>query len=594
MEERIVKETFHQFFLPTLTASITLSVLSMTDLIISGRFVGEDALTSISLALPITMFIQIAAALFGTGGAIALSARLGEGDRTQCSRIFTLSLGSAAAVGIAAAIAGTLLLEPIILLCGGSQGVVMELAKDYIGTLFLGMPFMILSPVMMTYLRNDNEQRYSMICVVTCGLFNVVFSTAFATVFHMGIMGIALATVMAQLLGCIMASLRLFRSNRMFHLVKCRPDFTLFAQILKPGLPVTVIFLSQAILTVIINRILMTEGGSQGVAVYAVIKYLINFMYALFDGVTGAIQPMLGIYYGEKEKQNILYTVKHSLVTMFGIALLMFLVMELLGGPLCRLFGVESGLLTEMTISAMHIEGICCLTSAFITYINAFYRCTGNEKVSFFISAGDNLLFPAGCVLLLSRGLTLGISGVWWGLVAGNLCTIVIWLFYCISRRQGPLLLDPAQYQRPADEYHVIYPAVQEQIQKLLTGVENFCAEREISMKREYYISLAIEELVVNVVNLAREDTRQQKHSREYYVDIRISPRPDGQVWLRIRDNLTEFNPGDLSTEDMKELALKNSDSPVNELGIGLVKKIAREYSYKRTIGFNNFSVILP
>ena len=40
MEERIVKETFHQFFLPTLTASITLSVLSMTDLIIAGRFVG--------------------------------------------------------------------------------------------------------------------------------------------------------------------------------------------------------------------------------------------------------------------------------------------------------------------------------------------------------------------------------------------------------------------------------------------------------------------------------------------------------------------------------------------------------------------------
>lgn len=140
----------------------------------------------------------------------------------------------------------------------------------------------------------------------------------------------------------------------------------------------------------------------------------------------------------------------------------------------------------------------------------------------------------------------------------------------------------------------MISPATPEQMNILLPNVETFCADMEIPMKKEYYINLAIEELVVNVINMAADHAKSHKNSKEYYVDIRISPTPDGEVGLRIRDNLTEFNPGDLSTDDMKELALKNENNVINELGIGMVKKIAKAYSYKRTIGFNNFSVILP
>lgn len=594
MEEQIVKDTFQRFFLPTVTASVTLSVISMTDLVIAGRFVGEVALTSISLALPIIILVQILAALFGTGGAIALSARLGRGEMEECSRIFTCALGSALLFGILAGFFGILFLEPIVLLCGGEYGEVMEGARAYMGTLFLGMPFLVLSPVMMTYLRNDNEQKYSMICVITSGLFNIIASAGFAALLHMGIFGIAFATVLSQILSCILASRRLFRKNRSFHLTKILPDKKLFLTILGPGLPVAAIFLSQVILTVVINRILMSAGGGLGVAVYAVTKYLINFLYALFDGVTGSIQPMLGIYYGEREWENIRYTIKHSLAAMFLLALLMFLSMEFFGLPLCRLFGVESGPLTDMTIQAMKLEGFCCLTAAIITYMNAFYRCIGQEKVSFALSIGDNLLFPIGCILFFSRVLSFGITGVWVGLLAGNICTLLSLACYCLYKGKGFLLLDKATFERPGKEYHQIFPATPHQIKLLLPDVERFCAEMDISMKKEYYITLAIEELVVNVISLAQEDNSRHRASKEYYVDIRISPGENGEVGLRIRDNLTEFNPGELSTEDIKSLALENEDSAINLLGIGMVKKIAKDYSYKRTIGFNNFSVLLP
>ena len=62
---------------------------------------------------------------------------------------------------------------------------------------------------------------------------------------------------------------------------------------------------------------------------------------------------------------------------------------------------------------------------------------------------------------------------------------------------------------------------------------------------------------------------------------------------LRIRDNLTEWLPSDVDISDMNLLEEEDKAGGQNELGIGIVKKIAKEYSYKRTIGFNNFSVIL-
>ncbi|MCI5732206.1 MAG: hypothetical protein MR304_11785, partial [Eubacterium sp.] len=59
MEQKIVRNTFFKFFFPALASSLMLSVISMTDLMIAGNFVGETALTTISLALPVIIYVQI-------------------------------------------------------------------------------------------------------------------------------------------------------------------------------------------------------------------------------------------------------------------------------------------------------------------------------------------------------------------------------------------------------------------------------------------------------------------------------------------------------------------------------------------------------
>lgn len=589
-EKKLVRETFFKFFTTALASSVVLSVLSMTDLMIAGNALGERGLAAVSLALPVMMAVQIAAALWGMGGAIVFSARLGEGDFKACGRIFTLALVCSGVTGMVLGGAGLLNLEKLVLFLGAVGEEEIRTASQYINTLLLGLPFMILAPVMNTFLRNDSRQTYSFVCVVSCALLNVALSLFFCFGLGLGMRGIGAATTISQGACCVMAGAGLFRGRHSYGL--CRDFFSreLVGEVLKPGLAVSLIFFCQILLTVVVNRILNVHGGA---AVYGVVKYMINFLFALFDGVTGAIQPMLGIYYGEREKENIRYTAGYAFGTMMVLAFCMFVFMELGGGFLCRILAVGDGAVAAMTVEASRIMGVWCFGAGAVTFLNAFYRCVGKERLSFLIGPGDNLIFPLASIFFFVSLMGLGTKGVFFGLCASSFVTLI---FLCIIVRpweRGVLLLEEKEFPATEHEFRRIVPASIQEVSRVMEDVEAYGEKMEISPKTQYYIVLSLEELVINVIGLANTDKAGRKKRKEYYADIRISPGEDGSVSLRIRDNLTEWTPAALDMKSTDSLVELDEAGDVNELGIGIVKKIAKTYSYKRTIGFNNFSVTL-
>ena len=592
LEKKIVRDTFLKFFFPTVASSITLSIISMTDLVIAGNMVGELALSAISLGLPIIIFAQIVYALFGMGGAILLSVHMGRGDRAMCNRIFTVSMLSALVISIVSAVLGGIFLEPMLLTLGAAPGAMMDAAQSYIGVLVIGMPFLVLSPVMVTYLRNDNEQKYAFVCVVVAGVSNMVISIWLVAAFDMGCAGIAIGSIAAEGLCCLLAALRLFNRKRMFRLVKLKPGpepLILGMRVTQLGSTLAIIFASQILLTIIVNHALGAYGGGEGIAIYAVIKYLINFLFALFDGVTGSIQPMLGIYYGEREENNVRRTAAISAGTMFVIAALMAALMFFGGRLLCFFFNITGAGLTQETMYALRVLAVYCPLMALTTFANAFYRCTGKTRMAFVISILDNLVFPITAVLILSD--RYGLRGVWYGLLAASVATNASLLLYCLFSGKGFLLLEEKDFVRPEGEFRKILRAKKENLPDLLSAVEIYCDESEIGPKQAYYITLVIEELVANVVDMAGDTNGFD------YADILIA-REGGKLRLRVRDNLTQFDPtasdiGDMEAARNGLMDDEGADSKINDLGIGIVKKIASDYSYRRTIGYNNFMVVL-
>lgn len=592
LRKRAVSDTFLKFLVPTAVSYLALSAISLTDLVIAGHFVGATALSAISLAFPVVVYTQILFAFFGVGGAIHLSTQMGRGRWEECSRIFTTAIAATIIFSVLSAIPGLLFLDPLLRFLGASGGELWIQARGYVSVLLAGLPFMALSPVMVMYLRNDSEQRYALFCVAVAGVANLVLSILLVTIVDMGATGIAVGSVLSEMLCCLLAAFRLFSGKRMFRLVRMKPDVAVLGQILYPGMTLAVIFFCHMFQVVVVNRRLGLYGSGEGIAIYAVIKYLLLFMFAFFDGVNGSMQPMLGIYYGEREKENVKITAGCGAAAMLLISGAMLLLMAL-GAPfLCRLFSLTGEVAGREGIYAFRVMAFCCPMMALITFLNGFYRCTGNVAMAFWISLTDNFVFPVGSVYVFS--VLLGMRGVWYGLLAGSFCTCMLIAILCLTGGKGLLMLEEKDYLRKEEEFSKIYPANRQNLPEIVREVEQYGETAGLSARQKYLVNLIIEELVVNVIMMA--DDRKNRRS---YVDVRVFQDEEGSLTVRVRDNLTQFDPaesgvGDLGTllEDYQNQGQLH-EGAVNEIGIGMIKRIASDYSYHRTIGYNNFLVTI-
>lgn len=588
IHKRIVEHTFKSFFLPTVVSSVAISLISITDMIIAGQLLGETALAAISIVYPITLLVMICSAFFGIGSAISISIHLGEGEKEECNRILTSTLLIAAFFSVLITIVGVMNAEPILRLCGATDDMLLQNAKQYMLPMIYGFVCMVFSPMMMTFLRNDSKPRVSMMIVLGCGVLNLFLDYLFAGYLHFGLMGIAGASVIAELMAVIIGFYFLLVKGNTFAFVK--PSFQLHTlqEIVVPGLPVAMIFALQAILTTFINHVLMDCKGEGGVAIYAVIKYLVGFLYSLFDGVTGSMQPMLGIYYGEREKNNVIETAKVSfkMITYMGIGL--FVLLEVAAPFICLLFGT-SGEVLQMATTAVRIQALFCVPAGIIACINAFVRSTKHANIAIILTLFNNCLFDIPLILLFKNVLHNSVNCVFWGLVATDVLTIVLWLLLVVVYNkkgdgQGLLLLKDLDTDAKV-LYEYAFLAKDEDVSTLTQTIEGICEDNDVAMKKAYYIALCVEELVVNVLQRASD-------KKDVYIDLLLQQLDDEQYALRIRDNLTEFDV--TKTPDVTPLEMLDVEEGMeNLLGLAMVKKMAKEYDYKRTIGMNNFRVVL-
>ena len=574
-----VKKTFYRFLLPTMISSVSLAVISLTDMAIAGHFLGKEALSAISIALPVILAVNILSALLGSGAAIFISTQLGKGNKRECGEIFTNACFFALLISVIITILGNLFTREIIFLCGATDAELQVNAEKYIRPILLGFVPMVFSPILNTFLRNDSKPNVSMRIVIITGILNLVGDVYFAAVLKMGLTRIAAASVIAQTLSAVAAGIILLKKSSVFKLVKTKISFKYLRSMISPGLPMAMIFLLQILLTSFINRTLMKCGGVDGVASYAVIKYIITFIYALFDGVTGAVQPMLGIYFGEGEKENIKTTSNIGLRTILIIGISLTLILELFAPQICEILGAGDGELAGTVITSVRIQAVYCISAAAIAFLNSYYRCTGHEMFSMIITILNNCVFPFALISVIAYATNYSVYSVYFGLVASDIVTLLFWL---ILRKTA------VREIQTEDKSEVIFtkiiPLEERNVYGLLETVETLCEEYDFSPKISYYISICMEEMVVNTMQLAKNK------SREYNVDVKITRLTGGGIVIRIRDDCIEFDPTAKTADSALEAAAEES---FNLLGIGIVKNVAKEYDYKRTIGFNNFRIVL-
>lgn len=276
------------FSLPLMLSGILQLMFNAVDIIVVGRFGGSQSLAAVGsttalIAVFTNLFIGVSL------GANVLAARFyAAGREKEMSDTVHTAILFALLSGLFMAAAGQILAKPALEILGTPEDVI-GLSVLYMRIYFLGMPFFMLYNYGAAVLRAVGDTKRPLMFLIISGITNAALNVVLVVYFHLDVAGVAIATVISQLISSSLVLACLMRSESSYRLhvtkLKIRMDylFLIFQVGIPAGIQSTVINLSNALLQSSVNSF-----GSTAMAGYTAANNILSFMYASVNSVTQA------------------------------------------------------------------------------------------------------------------------------------------------------------------------------------------------------------------------------------------------------------------------------------------------------------------
>ena len=158
---------------------------------------GTLALTGVGLCFPIITLITAFTYLFGNGGGPLCAMELGRGNKEEAERLMGNTFTMLVLTGVVLMAAGLLFYKPVLYLFGASD-VTFPYAGEYITIYLLGTVFVMIALGMNPFINSQGFGNMGMLTVLIGAVLNIILDPLFIFVFHMGVRGAAIATVLSR------------------------------------------------------------------------------------------------------------------------------------------------------------------------------------------------------------------------------------------------------------------------------------------------------------------------------------------------------------------------------------------------------------
>lgn len=276
------------FALPLMLSGVLQLMFNAVDIIVVGRFTGSQALAAVgSTSALINIFTNLFIGI--SLGSNVLAARFyAAGKSKEMSETVHTSITIALISGIIMAFVGTIFAKGALELMDTPDDVI-DQSVLYMRIYFMGMPFFMLYNYGAAILRAVGDTKRPLLFLIISGITNAVLNLILVIVFGLGVAGVAIATVIAQLISCVLVLACLCHSQSSYRLyfnkLGIRRDY--MVQIFKVGVPAgiqsVVINFSNALLQSSVNSF-----GSTAMAGYTAANNLLGFLYVSINSVTQA------------------------------------------------------------------------------------------------------------------------------------------------------------------------------------------------------------------------------------------------------------------------------------------------------------------
>lgn len=430
-----------RFTFPTVLVLVFTSIYGVVDGFFLSNFAGKIPFAAVNFIMPYTLILSSIGFMMGTGSSALIGRTLGEGRpgraREQLSGLFASTIG----IGLTAAIAGLLLLNPVLTLMGCTESM-RPFAYEYAFVLLLFLPMymiqMYFQSVFVTAARPETGFKVTLVG----GLLNIGLDYLMISVLQWGVAGAAIATGMGQSAAAILSVASFIqkpekRKEDGMYFVRFKISVREVMQAASNGISELFSNAASSLISILYNFQLLKYAGEEGVAAFGTLMYVSMIFMAVSIGYTMGAAPLISYQYGAGDHWELSSLTGKSLVIITIGAFAMFGLAEMLAEPLAYLFAGYDPQLMEITVQAFRICSPVFLFSGFAIFGSGFFTALNNGPVSAAISMIRILVFQVGFILVFP--LIWGLDGIWFSMTAAEAMSVVIVfvLLFAYRKRYG-------------------------------------------------------------------------------------------------------------------------------------------------------------
>ena len=319
--------------IPTIIGMLISVIYNVTDTFFVGQLHNRSMIAAIGVVFSFVSVIQAIGFWYGYGSGNAMSKKIGAKDYAEAEIISSIGIVIAIVTGIVIAIAAYIFVVPLAKLIGGSASQdVFTFTVQYLKIIIMSIPFSLYAVTVYNQLRLCGNVRDGMIGLLSGMLSNMVLDPLLIFPLNMGFIGAGYATLIGQIIGCIVLTLLAKRHESIsFNLKKVQCSKARVYHILAGGLPN---FSRQAITgaALVLLNVAAAHYGESMIAALTVSSKVITLAFMIMIGWGQGFQPICAMNYGAKQygrvKKALSITVIAGTIFLLFAAIILYIFAE--------------------------------------------------------------------------------------------------------------------------------------------------------------------------------------------------------------------------------------------------------------------------
>ncbi len=420
-----MNKSFFKYVIPAIISTFLGGLYVIVDGYFVGNTLGDTGLASINIVYPIGTILIAIGTMIGMGGSVIMSIHIGAGDIEKSSDVKVNTFLTLFIASVLTTIILFLLKDKLIYLLG-ARGNVFKEANAYATIIVLGGSCQIISIGCMPIVRNQGKTIHAMAFSCSGLITNIILDYLFMMVFHWGMAGAALATIIAEgIVGALGVYYLFIRKKSRTRISVKKFNLKTTIRTLFIGLSPFGLVMSPSLIVIITNLQCLKYGGEIAVSAYSVANYIYGSTLLFFEGIAEGCQPMISFFKGAGENKLMKRVFKKGIISALILSALFIAVVLIFKNDMGLVFGASTEANNIITF-ALPIIAVAFLMQSTVRLGTAYFYSSGNGIFSTFLTYIDPLFISPLCILILP--IFFGLNGIWFAIPAAQIILLILFL----------------------------------------------------------------------------------------------------------------------------------------------------------------------